>query len=1415
MTRAAAMNEMSLAICRLFGEVLGVDGVGPDDDFFLMGGHSLRAMVLSWRIRRELRVEVRLEDVLAHPSPARLAAVLRSRPGVEDGSDGGSEAGTGESVALTVGQRGLWFLQEMAPGSAAYNVPLLVRMRGPLDEGAFAGAVRLIGRRHDILRAEIRTEDDEPRLVPAPAGAPSMDISVVDMSDVPEGERSGALAGFARERAAVPFDLERAPLGRAFLVRFGAEDHAALFVFHHLVCDDWSLDLMLRELGEAYAGRLEEAGAPSGLGFMRRAAAAEGGDHGVDAAWWRAAWLPPPPFVQLPTDRPGGEEPSGVGGRVAFEVPAGLHGAVVELGREERLTPFATYVAAFYVLLRRMTGERDLVIGTPMAQREHPDAEGVFGYLVNTLPLRLDAGEDDTFREVMRRAQRVAIEAFAHSSLPFQSLVEMLHPERSTGRMPLVTAMFQLDSTGAGELDLPGVRSEIVPVDTGEAKFDLYCSLIETGHGADGFIEYAKDLFDHETVERMAACFLTLLRSIVREPEAPVDRLPILDDEGLAGIVEGFSGARAEYPRGRAVHSLFADVAASSPDAVAVVEGGKGVTYRELDDDANRLAHHLIGLGVGRGDRVAVGVGRSTDFIVTVLAVLKAGGVYVPLDMAYPPARLKFMLRDTAARVLVTRGDPPGGLAAPAVVRLDRLAEQLGGRPAADPGVEVGPEDGAYVIYTSGSTGEPKGVLVPHRAIARLVLGQEYAAFGPGAVHLMLAPTTFDASTFELWGALLHGARIVVYGEELVEPGRLGEAIRDGGVTRVWLTAALYNAMIDMAPEVLAPLSELLIGGEALSVSHVRRGLGVLPQTRITNGYGPTESTTFACTYAIPRALDPEAKSVPIGRPLRNTQVYILDRHLRPVPRGVVGELCIGGDGLAIGYLNNPELTARKFVQVSIPGRGPERVYRTGDLARFLSDGRIEYRGRMDNQVKIRGFRIEPDEVTAVLLGMESVRQAAVVARRDQRGEVQLVAYVAGHGDRRPVVSEVQPWLRDRLPSYMLPAFIVPVDELPISRNGKLDRAALPEPTAGAGAAAGVQAALPVSAPTETEVRLLEIWRRVLGRQDVERDDNYFDLGGHSLLAVKLFSAIERELGRRMSISTLFRLPTVRQLAGAIERDLVVADSCLLALRPVGVGHPIFVLGGIGGQLFAMKPLVDLLAPDRPCFGLEPPGLAEGERPLGKLEEIAAALVERVRRVQPEGPLTLVGYSFGGVVAFEMARQLRGAGREVPELLLIDSYLDTAFQPKPAMERAVIHLRRWVRNPRAQFAAQYAGVLRRLHRVAGARRRSGDPEELLRNKEGFERAAERVGAACMLAYRAYLPAGPCDVRGHVFVRSELPEWQEYMTGPGERLWTRYMARGVSFHMVPGNHRSLIEGANSRVLVNLMNECLRSLAAGAA
>jgi amino acid adenylation domain-containing protein len=916
----------------------------------------------------------------------------------------------------------------------------------------------------------------------------------------------------------------------------------------------------------------------------------------------------------------------------------------------------------FYTLLYRYTAQEDLIIGTPITTRHHKETKSLIGCFINTLALRTNLWGNPNFSELLGRVRLTTLEAYRHQDYPFTRLVEVINPERGVRQNPLFQVMMAYQASPFISIELQELKitSFELPIQTSE--FDLILDVHERGSEIAIKWQYQTDLFDTSTITRMMGHFQILLKGIIANPEQPICQLPLLTEAERHQLLVEWNNTEADYPKDKCIHQLFEEQVEWTPDNVAVVFEDQELTYRELNVRANQLAYYLQKLGIKPEVLVGICLERSPLILVGLLGILKAGGAYVPLDPDYPAERLAFILEDTQVPVLLTQQSLVEKLPANQAqsVCLETDWDKINCQDENNLTCTVTADNLAYVMYTSGSTGKPKGVAVPHQAVTRLLFNTNYIQLEPDDIIAQVSNTSFDAATFEIWGTLLHGGKLVLIPKDvLLSPQDFAAHLHQQEISVLFLTTALFNQLASTVPQAFKNLRYLLFGGEAVDPRWVKEILEKAPPQRLLHVYGPTESTTFSSSHLVQEV--PEGgKTIPIGRPISNTQIYILDRHLQPVPIGVAGELYIGGDGLAKGYLNRPELTEEKFIPLLLYSlsRGAredesshqERLYKTGDLARYLPDGNIEFLGRIDQQVKIRGFRIELGEIETVLLQHPSVEQTVVIDREDTPGEKRLVAYLVPsdqssiQNPKSKIQNQLRDFLKQKLPDYMIPSVFVLLETLPLTPNGKIDRRALLAPDQTRLEQEGTF----VAPRDELERQMTQIWEKVLGIKAIGVKDNFFDLGGHSLLAVQLFAQIEKTLQTNLPLSAFFQSPTVEQLANSIRSQEWSSHwRSLVRFQLNGSKPPLFLIHACNGEVSIYRVLAQHLGLERPIYGLQAIGLDGKQAPYNRVEEIAAHYIKEIQTVQPEGPYFLGGKQIGGWVAYEMAQQLVSQGHQV------------------------------------------------------------------------------------------------------------------------------------------------------------------------
>ena len=1344
---------------------------------------QLRVRATQQQLTTEWREELRARK-------PEILAFLSSLPRLASGTCAIPLAIREGPLPLAFAQERLWFLAEYEPTSTAYVIQMASRLTGELDVPALERSLAELLRRHEVLRTTFPSQDGKPYQHIAAAG--NFELSVIDLAGQPEHARETAAQRLLAERCQRVFDLAKGPLFDALLLRLDARQHRLLLRVHHVVFDGWSVGVLQRELSELYAalhaGRVP-ALAPLPVQYADFAVWQrqwlQGEELARQTAYWREC-LRNAPVLELPLDRPRPAAVTYAGARLGFRLPRDLAERLRAFNQGAEATPFMSLLAAFNVLLSRYSEAEDIVVGTPIANRSRPELEGMLGFFVNTLAIRCDLSGAPSFQELAGRMRRTALDAFQHQDLPFEKLVAELNPVREPNRHPLFQVMLAVQNTPVSPLVLDGLETVPFAPPVATAHMDLELHLRPEGGEWRGEWVYNTDLFDRTTMERMAGHFLVLLESLLLHPDQPVARAGILTPAERQQLVAWNQTARA-YPREQCVHELFAAQVLRTPGAAAVEHAGQTLTYQELNAQAQQLGRRLRHAGVAPGTRVAVSLDRSPAWVIACLAILKAGGAYVPLDPDDPVARQQFILQDTAAPVLVTQETRRAQFAALGVQLL--CLDGPDGGPVAVSGTlgHAAATDPAYVIYTSGSTGQPKGVVVSHRAINRLVCQADYVALDPGDRMAQMANPAFDAATFELWGPLLHGGTVVILPREIIlSPQDLAAALRQQRITTLFITTALFNQVVREVPTAFAPVRDVLFGGEASDPQTVRTVLQQGPPRRLLHVYGPTEVTTFTTWYQV-EAVGAAATSVPIGRPIGNTTVHVLDARMQPVPVGVPGELYAGGDGVALEYLHQPQLTAERFVPDPFrPGEGA-RLYRTGDRVRWQADGNLEFLARMDQQVKLRGFRIELGEIETRLASHPAVAACAVLAQTDGHGEKSLSAFLVVRDAAEPPAENLRAWLAEKLPDYMIPARFAVLKALPLTPNGKLDRRALARLDTTSLAVSKEY----VAPRTELEHQLARLWQQAFGRERIGVRDNFFDLGGHSLQAVRLSAEIDKLFGRKLPIAVMFQAPTIELLARwLVEKDWAPQSRSLVPLQPSGNQPPLFLVHGWGGDVYGYLDLVRQLPPDQPVYGLQAVGVDGKEERHITVEAMAASYVKEILSFQPTGSYALGGYSMGGVIAYEVARQLTQQGRQVALLALLDSmpvgkipWFAYARVMVPVFwDRVCFHLRRWWQMPLparlTYLHGRWTALQIRLHRnrakaplVTAPPKPDSEPPKV----PGFEDYYHAIA----IAYLVQPYPGPVVV----FTSDEAK--------PEVRVWQYLAQGGAAFHRIPGNHREIM------------------------
>jgi len=1204
---------------------------------------------------------------------------------------------------VTSAQQRLLFLHELDPHSTAYNIPWSAHLTGELDISALEGTLNEIVRRHEILRTTFRFVDGEPKQIVT--AAQYLPLPIMDLSSDEDPLRKAQ--DIISMEAKTPLNLGNGPMLRPKLLRLGGSQHVLLLTLHHIVFDGWSRGILYEELETLYdAFRTRRASPLSELELQYADFTVWQREYLQGLVlkglldYWKRTLEGAPTVLRLPGKLPHLDSQSFPGAVVPVDLPGDLPKQVSECARAAGATPFMVWLAAFGMLLARYSNLDDLLIATPVANRDRPGIEKLIGLFANMLPIRVSIIGNPTFRQLLEQVKETCLGAYAHQDVPFESIVEELQPSRSTSHNPLVQVLFSLQNVPGRRARLGGL--EVSPVQgagSSTAKFDLSFFLLEGEAALRARIEYNTDLFERTQIETIGRRYIALLQAAVAELDIPVCELPILTPEERERALVQWNASAAEYPRDMCAFQLFEQQVHRTPKAIAFNFPEEQISYGQLNHRANQVAHFLRRQGVGRGDRVAVFVERSLDLPMAFLAVQKSGAAYVPLDPSQPPERLRTILEDAASRwiltqVSLTNAIPPG---CARVLCLDSDWQQVGSEAVDNLPAIASPEDVMYVIFTSGSTGRPKGVQVPHRSVVNvLAFMAGELQLGPKDVFPNLASCAWDMSVPELYLPLITGGQGLIVRREFTYDGAaLAEQLRRNGATVLHATPATWNLLLDAGLECKG--LKRVCGADKISIDLCKRILA--SGGEFYNFFGPTETTVWS-TFNVVRS--PMERNV-IGRPLANTEVYVLDRFLRPVPVGVIGEICIGGEGVTLGYLGDEHLTTAKFVQDPYGKRPGKPLYRTGDLGRYLPDGRIEFCGRSDNQLKIRGFRVELGEIEAVVAQYPSVKECVVVASANDLTDTHIVAYVTAAPESVVDCDALREWTKQRLPHHMIPQSWVPLAALPLSANGKLERSQLPEP------GHSVELRGYRGAPhTPLESTLLLAWEQVLGLTGVGVNDNFFDLGGHSLLAVKLIAKIEKLVGHKVPLATLIHGQTVAEMARRLEQgtDMSTCEPLVTELQGNNGKVPFFAIAAPGVRTLGYALLARHLGPEQPFYKVQAQAPVARDRLLtpGELNTLATQYIQGIRTIQPDGPYCIGAMCAGCRISEKMILQLEAAGEKVAFFTVFDTWVIENVN-RPWLWKIFYYQQRlrlfWKLNSNEKLQKVRSTIGNRIRRLAG------------------------------------------------------------------------------------------------------------------
>ncbi|MEJ7675718.1 MAG: amino acid adenylation domain-containing protein [Chitinophagaceae bacterium] len=1157
---------------------------------------------------------------------------------------------------LSFSQERLWFIDKLE-GTIPYHIPAAWRLKGDLNKEALNQAFKEIVNRHEVLRTNIIEKEAEPSLLVMDAEGWKLHM----VNDLWYSQSNENLQQRIHELASQPFNLSKDYMIRAHLIMLAEDENVLIVTLHHIAADGWSISVLVKELMELYNAYIERRPAllfPLPIQY---------GDYSLwqrnylqgevlkkKLTYWEHK-LEGVAVLELPTDYLRPVERSNRGAVLGFSIDKILTDQLKALNRQEGTTLFMTMLAAFKILLHRYSGQEDICVGSPIANRTQKEIEDLIGFFINTLALRSKVKSDMSFKELLQQIRDTTMEAYEHQDVPFEKVVGAVVKERDMNRNPLFQVMLVMQNTPKVDTlylgDIPLASEEFLHDTT---HFDLSFSISESGNSLNGSVEYSTDLYTEETIKRMVLHFKTLLGSIVKYPQQNIGLLPMLTKAEEHQLLIEFNDTATEYPKDKTIVDLFEEQALKTPDTVALVFEEEKLTYKELNDKSNQLAHYLKSKGVKEGILVPICIEKSVEMIIGILGILKAGGAYVPIDPVYPEDRISYMLEDTQAKIIVTSKKSEVLLPEKEGIEIvDVNGEWMMSRSELKDNTisTLAPNQLAYVIYTSGSTGKPKGVMITHGNVVSLVKGIDYISLTDKDILLSTGSSSFDATTFEYWGMLLNGGKLILCSEEiLLNSELLKEELQKREVTAMWCTARWFDLLVDNDITVFQKLKILLVGGEKLSEKHIYKFRESYPSIKIINGYGPTENTTFSLTYNITQI----SNSIPVGRPLNNRSAYILDHQQQLVPIGVVGELCVGGAGLSTGYLTQPDLTREKFVHHPFSNEASARIYKTGDMGKWLPDGNIQYTGRIDDQVKIRGYRIELGEIESALLLSGQLHQAVIIAHDNKEGSKNLVGYVVPKGifDKGKIIT----FLKSKLPEYMIPGMWVTLESLPLTPNGKIDKKALPHFDS-----AEVLSQNYIAPRDETERMIAEIWEEVLAVEKVGMKNNFFELGGHSLVILKLASKI-RNLGLKIDVKDFFKYQTIEQQSDFIKTSFKLLETAskgkfVIPIQTEGNNVPMF---GIPEFLLYSK-IGKHISKNQPFYSIE-------NFPYETSAEIVNHYITQIKTVYPHGPYGLMGYCAWGDVILEMAQTLIAQGDEVPVLVLIEYFSPSIKLPKTSSE---------------------------------------------------------------------------------------------------------------------------------------------------
>ncbi|MFN6566176.1 amino acid adenylation domain-containing protein [Dendronalium sp. ChiSLP03b] len=1319
-----------------------------------------------------------------------------------------------EPVPLSFSQQRLWFIDQLYHGSSFYNISSALHLKGFLNVTALQQSLNEIIRRHEAWRTNFITVDEQPLQVISSQG--NGNLNVVNIEHLFGTNWEAEVTKIANEEAKKPFDLAKDSLVRVTLLRLSKEEHVLLLTIHHIVTDGWSMGVFAQELAKLYAAFC--TGKPSTLPELPIQYAdfaiwqrdrLQGKLLETQLNYWKQQLGGKLPVLQLPVDRPRPAVATFKGAKQYFTFSKQLTQALNEFSQQEGCTLFMTLLAAFNTLLYRYTDQEDILVGSSIANRNRAELEGLIGLFVNNLVLRNNLSGNPSFRELLSRVREVTLNAYAHQDLPFEKLVEALQPERDLSRNPLFQVMFILQNAPTPVKEVSGLNLRALEIDGGTSEFDISVSISEFQQELTGFWEYNTDLFDSLTIKRFIDNFQILLESIVNNPNHSISELPLLTAQEQKQLLVEWNNTRTDYPSDSSLHQLFEQQVERSPNALALISESEKLTYQQLNQKVNQLAHYLINLGITSETVVGICLERSIDMVVAILAIFKAGGAYLPLDPNYPVERLQFMLADSQVSLVISNTLLINRLEKITAIALDTEWDTLQKESQENPASKPCGNDTAYVIYTSGSTGTPKGVLGTHQGTVNGLhwLWKTYP-FGTDEICCQKTAISFVDSVWEIFAPLLQGIPTVIIPDAIAkDPQLFLETLDSHKVSRLVLVPSLLRILLDSYSHLTQNLSHLRLwisSGETLTVDLAQNFQKLLPNAKLINLYGSSEVSANVTFYDT-NLLTEQSTTVPIGYPIDNTQVYVLDRHLQLVPIGIVGELYIGGDGLAKGYLHRLELTGERFIDNPfVPGT---KLYKTGDLVRYLNNGQLEYLGRYDDQIKIRGFRVELAEITSAITQHPSVQDAVVISRNDAQGEQYLVAYIVTNQEN--LIPQILQHLQQKLPSFMIPSAFVVVDAIPLTPNGKVDKNSLPtddilRPNSNKSF---------IAPRNFTELALEKIWANLLNISPIGVTDNFFELGGHSFLAVRLMAKIYEHFGHNLPLSTLFENTTIEKLAKIVSQPVSFGSgSPLVAIQSSGSLRPFFCVHAAGGDVNNYPILAKKLGKEQPFYALEqtPEQL---DFAVISVEATATNYLKEIRTIQPEGPYLLGGWCYGGVIAFEMAQQLQKQGETVDLLVVIDAILPEIVI-QPTEDDDAKFLLRLAESVKSWFNVDFSVSYEELRKLPVDEQfhllfKKADLEFSDTEMEQYLRGF-KLFKAHIQAMRNYVPqVYPHEIT--LFRASEIIthdfESSEFSTDDPLLGWGKCSIQPIKIIEVPGNHFSMFVDPHVQKLANQLKICL--------